>query len=180
MKRFALASPLLAVFALLACGPDASEPVALDDAVLVPTFDRGGVRGHAATNFRASGLSGDNEVPSNDSRGAGTAIFRLDKSGSTLHYKLIVANTEDVTQAHIHLAPAGQNGPVAAFLFGFVAGGVTQNGILAEGSLTQADLIGPLAGQPLGALVDAMRDGGAYVNVHTVAIPSGEVRAQIH
>ena len=40
-------------------------------------------------------------------------------------------------------------------------------GVLAEGTITAANLIGPLTGHPLGDLVDAMSTGRAYVNLHT-------------
>jgi hypothetical protein len=136
---------------------------------------------HASRNFNAQPY-GRGEVPANDSRGRGSAVFRLSDDGTTLHYKLIVANIENVTQSHIHLAPAGVNGPVVVFLFGLVPGGVTQNGVLAEGDITAANLIARPAigfGATMPELIAAMRSGGAYVNVHTVAIPAGEIRDQI-
>ncbi|WP_218916406.1 CHRD domain-containing protein [Calidithermus chliarophilus] len=136
-------------------------------------------------------LSGGEEVPANDSRARGNALFGLSADGSELHYKLIVANIENVVASHIHLAPAGANGPVVAFLYGPAApGGGRSDGVLAEGTITAANLVGPLAGHPLSDLIAAMEAGNAYVNVHTndgVAppntgpgdIPSGEVRGQI-
>jgi hypothetical protein len=123
-------------------------------------------------------LTGGAEVPPAETDATGQAIFRLNKDGTSLHYRLIVANIENVTQAHIHMAPAGVNGPVVAFLFGPVAG-VSDSGVIAEGDITAADLTGPLAGEPLSALVESIQAGNAYVNVHTVAIPSGEIRGQI-
>jgi CHRD domain len=130
-------------------------------------------------------------VPSNESLAQGQAIFDLRADGTQLDYKLIAANIDHVVFADIHLAPAGVNSPVVAFLFGPVAvGGGRFSGVLAQGTLTEDDLIGPLAGQEFTALVDAMLAGNSYVNVHTddgVAsggtgpgdLPAGEVRGQI-
>ncbi len=128
-------------------------------------------------NFRAH-LNGGNEVPANDSQAQGQAIFNFSKDGSSLHYKLIVANIENVRAAHIHCAPAGVNGPVGVSLFG--GSTVTVNGILAEATVT-----GPNPGNACGwadleAVRTAMESGNAYVNVHTTAIPNGEIRGQIH
>jgi hypothetical protein len=104
---------------------------------------------------------------------------------------LIVANIENVVASHIHVGPAGMNGPVVAFLAGpFLAGGGQTDGVLAEGTITAANLVGPLAGQPLSALIAAMEAGNAYVNVHTNDgaglpntgpgdFPGGEVRGQL-
>jgi hypothetical protein len=39
--------------------------------------------------------------------------------------------------------------------------------VLAQGTLTEDDLVGPLASQEFATLVDAMVAGNAYVNVHT-------------
>jgi len=52
--------------------------------------------------------------------------------------------------------------------------------LLAEGTITASDLVGPLAGQPLSALIEAMRAGNTYVNVHTVQFPAGEIAGQIY
>jgi hypothetical protein len=152
----------------------------------------GGSAGAASNrNFRTH-LSGDEEVPPRETNAQGQAIFQLSKDGDELQYKLIVANIENVVAAHIHVAPAGVNGPVVVFLFGPAApdGGRT-DGVLAQGTITADDLIGPLAGQPLSALVEQMEAGNTYVNVHTNDglapentgpgdFPGGEVRGQNH
>jgi CHRD domain len=136
-------------------------------------------------------LSGDEEVPATATRARGTAIFHLSADGSALNYKLIVANIENVVQAHIHIEAAGVNGPIGVFLFGPVApDGGRANGPIAEGTLTAADFIGPLAGMSMAALIAQMQAGNAYVNVHTDDgldpgntgpgdFPGGEVRGQI-
>jgi hypothetical protein len=134
------------------------------------------------SNFTAH-LSGSEEVPPNDSRATGQATFKLNAAGDELSYRLNVANIHNVTQAHIHLAPAGVNGPVVAWLYpsappAQLIPGRTQ-GTLATGTITADDLVGPMAGQPLSALLDAMAAGNTYVNVHTSQFPAGEVRGQI-
>jgi CHRD domain len=144
----------------------------------------------AVKNFVAH-LSGDEEVPARATLAQGQAIFRLSEDGSTLSYKLIVANVENVVASHIHLGVFGVNGPVVAFLAGpFAPGGGRVDGVIAEGSITAANLVGPLAGQSLSVLVAAMTTGGTYVNAHTNDgvdgtntgagdFPGGEIRGQI-
>ncbi len=136
-------------------------------------------------------LAGANEVPARDTNARGVAIFHLSEDGQSIDYKLIVANIENAVASHIHLAPAGVNGAVVIFLAGpFAPGGGRINGILAEGTLTAAGLVGPLAGHPFSDLVDAMNNGNAYVNVHTNDgvdgtntgpgdFPGGEIRGQV-
>jgi hypothetical protein len=99
---------------------------------------------------------------------------------------LIVANIEGVTQSHIHCGAEGVNGPVVAFLFGPVLGGLDANGVLAQGALTNANTIPrPDSAQCPGGvanfdeLIAKIRSGEAYVNVHTLANPGGEIRGQI-
>jgi CHRD domain len=144
----------------------------------------------ASRNFVAH-LSGDEEVPSRDTLAQGQAIFHLSNDSTELDYQLIVANIENVVAAHIHLGAVGVNGPVVAFLAGpFPPAGGRVDGILAQGTITAADLVGPLTGQSLSVLIEAMRTGGTYVNVHTNDgvpptdtgpgdFPGGEVRGQI-
>ncbi len=137
---------------------------------------------NASTRFVAN-LSGAQEVPPATTRARGVATFALDASGDALTYRLIVANIENVTMAHIHLAPVGVNGPVVVWLYPDgpppeLIPGRTQ-GVLAEGFITAADLVGPLAGGTLDDLIEELADGNAYVNVHTSQFPGGEVRGQI-
>lgn len=154
------------------------KPITLILVTLVLLAALPAAAGNSERNFTAH-LQGRNEVPEVDTRAQGQAIFHLSKDGTELRYRLIVANIEDVTQAHIHLGPAGVNGPVVVFLFGFVSEGVTVNGTIATGVITSEDLIGSLAGSSLEALLVEIRTANAYVNVHTVDHPAGEVRGQI-
>lgn len=128
-------------------------------------------------------LSGGEEVPAVETLAQGQVIFQLSKSGDELSYKLIAANIEDVRMSHIHLATAGVNGPVVVWLYPsqppaqLIPGRFS--GVLAEGTITAADLVGSLAGMDLSDLIAEMEAGNAYVNVHTSAYPAGEIRGQI-
>jgi hypothetical protein len=118
-----------------------------------------------------------------DTDAQGQATFKLSKDGESIEYKLIASNIDNVLMAHIHLAPAGVNGGIVVWLYPdgpppqLIQG--TFNGVLAQGVITEADLVGDLAGQDLDALVDAMLAGNTYVNVHTTANPGGEIRGQL-
>lgn len=184
-RRFIAVSMGIACIAL---GCSEPEPTAI-----LPVFDDATAMSVVANGGRnaAVPLSGGEEVPARPTRARGTAIFHLSDDGTSLAYKLIVANIENVVQSHIHIGPAGANGPVAVFLYGLVAsGGGRVDGVLAEGTITAANFIGPLAGQSMADLIAAMQAGNAYVNVHTNDgvnpansgpgnFPGGEVRGQI-
>ncbi len=158
--------------------------------VLVAVLATAGIALAAAGNFRTH-LSGDNELPLRVTLAQGEAIFQLNEDGSELSYKLIATNIQNVVAAHIHLGLESENGPVVAFLYGNApAGGGRHNGVLSQGVITSADLIGPMAGMSLSDLISAIEAGNAYVNVHTndgVAptntgpgdFPGGEIRGQI-
>jgi hypothetical protein len=145
----------------------------------------------AANNNYKAQLKGRGEIPVRDTNAQGQAIFKLSEDGTELHYKLIVANIENVVQAHIHLGGPTVNGPVVAFLYGPVApGGGRTQGVLAEGTITAGNLINNLAGQSLSALMAEIKAGNTYVNVHTNDgdsstnlvpgdFPGGEVRGTI-
>jgi hypothetical protein len=115
------------------------------------------------------------------------AKVTIDESGTALHFKLNVSNLNSAaTQAHIHCGPVGANGSVAAFLLHFVATGVDAHGRTAAGTITDADIL-PIADSPvcpggiadLDDLLDQIAAGNAYVNVHTLTSPPGEVRGQL-
>lgn len=136
-------------------------------------------------------LSGREEVPMRDTRATGHANFKLNKEGTELEYKLIVANIENVVAAHIHLGARGTNGGVVVTLYGPVDPGTgKKSGVLAEGTISAVNLTGDLAGRTLLDLIAAFDAGNAYVNVHTDDgqagsgragdIPEGEIRGQIH
>jgi len=165
------------------------------EAVVVPVFSHQAGDPHGAELHFKTHLTGDEEVPPNEARGQGQAIFRLSKDGTSMHYKLIVSNIENVFMAHIHTGAFGTNGPIVVWLYpqcqtgnaavcGRLIEGRTQ-GVLDEGTLTSADVraAGPFTNltvaQRFAALIAEIRSGNTYVNVHTTQLPGGEIRGQL-
>jgi hypothetical protein len=125
-------------------------------------------------------LSGDQEVPRINTDAAGKAVFELSGDGRTLHYELTTSNLKDITEVHIHMAPAGQNGVVVVVLFDTSLNGEGRvEGNVLRGDITADDLVGPLVGNPLTALLREMEEAHAYINVHSMEYPVGHIRGQI-
>jgi hypothetical protein len=145
--------------------------------------------------FGAKRLAGDFEVPAISTVARGT--FEATLNGSTVNYELTYSGLEsDVRQAHIHFAQSSVNGGISVWLCETTTiphptealrdvtpdcGGPRAATI--EDSFNAAEVIGP-AGQGIGAgefaaLLEAMRDGLTYANVHSATFGGGEIRAQI-
>jgi CHRD domain. len=133
-------------------------------------------------NFRVH-LTGSQETPANESAAIGQAVFMLSANGNELNYRLIVANISDVIQSHIHIANVGENGAVVVWLYPTAPPSILIpgrfSGVLQTGVITKANLVGALKGKELSALITLIDEGRAYVNVHTLAYPGGEIRGQI-
>ena len=121
---------------------------------------RGQVVAAVATRF-AGTLTGAQQVPPNASTATGTAVAFLHEPDRVLTYVVRTRGLANVSAAHVHWAPRGQNGAVVVPLTG-------ANGQYCGVSpqLDHAD-------------VAALKAGDFYVNVHTGAFPGGEIRGQL-
>lgn len=118
-------------------------------------------------------LSGAEEVPAVTANAIG--YFSGTLSEGKFEFDLSAVGPE-LTMAHIHAGAKGSNGPVVAFLFGPADPAV--GALHPTGTITQANLVGPLAGNWKG-FSDAMAKGELYANVHSKANPAGLIRGQI-
>ena len=113
-------------------------------------------------------LSGKDEVPPVNTQATGMAKFQLSSDGKEINYDLTTTNLNGFMMAHIHQGKSGENGqPITTPLQ------------MGKGKITSSDLQGSLAGKQISDLVDLMKNGGAYVNVHTNQNQNGEIRGQI-
>ena len=138
-------------------------------------------------------LSGYDETPSTlSTTGTGSFTAKITKDNS-IEYELTYSGLEGkITQAHIHFGRPGTTGGIAAWLCQtatnlspvattpFCAG---QHAGTVTGTIRASDVIGP-AGQGIAAgefeeLLDAIREGATYANVHSTLRQSGEIRGVI-
>lgn len=166
--------PMVFVFAAVAIAVACKDNKTTAPIVIVPVSK--------IVTFKAT-LTGANENPVNTSAGTGTFTATLDTATNILTYDLTFTGlSAGVNNGHIHgPAAVGANSgttinfntqPGATFSFGATSGtghGVTilssSNGITAT-----------MNGDSLKKLLFA---GLTYANIHTTAIPGGEIRGQI-
>lgn len=146
-------------------------------------------RGHNDLDFRTR-LSGDEEVPEPvDTDTSGRAVIEFNRRLTEGEFRLRVNEGKRISQTHIHCAPEGENGPVVVFLAGFHELGWDVDGLWVNNATITDDNVIPTNPDDnptcpnvitdVKSLVDAIREGNAYVNVHSVANPAGEVRGQL-
>jgi hypothetical protein len=126
-------------------------------------------------------LRGNQEVPPVVTDTRGNVELKVNGDRTQIRFELEIKKAVDilaVAGAHIHCAPAGQNGPVILFLAGPVAGGFDGK-VKIEGTLSDANITNTACGGTLSEIVDSMLAGNTYVNVHSAANPAGEIRGQI-
>ncbi len=128
----------------------------------------------------SANITGDSEVPPVTTNATGSAEFELNDDGDEMSYDLEVEDIEGVLFAHIHQGSESENGPIVVTLFNATDGPTDEiDGTLESGTFTSEDFEGPLQGQNMTDLTDAIEGGQAYVNVHTEVNPPGELRGTI-
>jgi hypothetical protein len=137
--------------------------------------------------FKAD-LDGFDEVPAISTEAHGRFKASYDKAAASITYEL---SYDDVapTQSHIHFGQRGVNGGITVFLCSNLGNGPAGTQACPAGpatiggTITDANVIGPaaqgIAAGQFDKLVEALREGVAYVNVHSAAYPAGEARGQI-
>ncbi len=141
-------------------------------------------------------LRGANETPAPViTTASGSFKATLSPDGSTLHYTLTFDPLQaPVLFAHIHFGLSKETGGVMVFLCATAAAPAPASvpvpptcpaaGGTVTGSVSVADVVGPNSQgiTPLAdfsKVVQVIRDGRAYVNVHSTRSPNGEIRGPV-
>jgi hypothetical protein len=137
-------------------------------------------------------LTGYQEVPAVNTVAEGRFEARVSRDGNSVDYTLVYSGLQaPVVMSHIHFAQKSVNGSIIVWLCGTasnpgpagtatcpgaggtVTGTFTSTNVLAGATATQQMTAGDLE-----SIIDAMRAGIAYVNVHSTVSPGGEIRGQ--
>jgi hypothetical protein len=119
--------------------------------------------------------------PTCPSGSGGTAEFWLGPGGQSVQYAVNGEKISRYSAVQIRLLPSAESkcdlagAPVVATLHCQQPRKDIYSGGLASGSVCSSELVGPLAGKPVSALVEALNDGTAVVAVETAQNPCGEV-----
>lgn len=124
-------------------------------------------------------LTGSQEVPAVPTQAVGAAYLKLSQDSTRLEYEVFVARLSTLRLAHLHLGAAGVSGPVVVDLYVGGPSLITPRGRVLQGTITAANLVGPLRGQPLSALLAALDADNIYLNVHSDQYRAGEIRGQV-
>jgi CHRD domain len=126
-----------------------------------------GARGQA-TNIRiAAAMTAANETPTpkgdvSGARGTFTASLTKTATGASMEWRLEFSNLSgNAIAAHVHVAAPGQPGPVRVPLCAPCTSGATGTANIDA------------------AVLEAIQNNRAYVNVHTPTNPAGEIRDQV-
>ena len=123
------------------------------------------VPSQAATQSFQVQLSGAQQVPAVHTDATGTADLTYDPTTRELTWSVSYTGLSGpATMAHMHNGAAGMNGPVAIWLSKH--GSAAASPIKGHAQLTAAQAKQFVAGD-------------WYINVHTAAHPSGEIRGQV-
>jgi hypothetical protein len=138
-------------------------------------------------------LTGLKEVPVISTTGHGEFRARISNDESEIAWELSYADLEgDVQQAHIHFGPPNNTGGISVYLCAnnppiTNAPAGTQSCPIPSGTISgvivAANVVGPtgqgIEAGALSELIDAIRGGLTYVNIHTSKWTAGEIRSQI-
>jgi len=142
------------------------------------------VRGTAVAHLRSY-----DEVPALSTPGSGDFLATINAAGTEINYQLRYSSLQGkVTQSHLHFAQKAVNGGIMIFLCSNLGNGPagtqacpTGDGTI-SGVIHASNVTGNAQGIAPGELfeiIQGIRGGVVYANVHTDLFPGGEIRGQL-
>lgn len=143
----------------------------------------------AADNLDAD-LVGYNEVPTLSSPAKADFDAKINPDETQIDYQVTYSGfPTPVLQAHLHLGKRAVNGGIMVFICSNLGNGPAGTPLCptpagtVSGTWTAASVVGPLgqgiAPGEFAEVVQAIRVGAAYANIHSQQFPGGEIRDQV-
>jgi hypothetical protein len=142
---------------------------------IIPAPAAAVMQGEGSNSYFSAPMDPGQETAVVESDGVGVATVTFLET--TVATRVITYNLEEIVAAHIHCGAVGEDGPVGVTLFS--GGPLTHDGILMDTQAIEPDPENDCGWQDIIDVGDAIQDGEAYFNVHTIAYPDGEIRGQI-
>lgn len=146
--------------------------------------------GVGAADTLSAKLKGYEEVPVIFTLGIGT--FSATTTANAIAYTLTYTKLSGaVQQAHIHFGQRGVVGGISAFICTNLGNGPagtpacpgpsagTISGTITAATVTNFAIAQGIGAGQIGKVLNAIKSGVAYVDVHSTAFPGGEIRGQI-
>ena len=144
-------------------------------------------KGNDDGNVFTASLNGHNETPAVHTKGTGNLTLTIN-ADNTMSFTLTYSGLNNpALVAHVHF---GQPNVAGGVVFFFCGGGGkpacpagTTTPATVTGTVTAADILAPanqgLAAGDIAGMIEEIRAGFAYANVHTSSSPGGEIRGQL-
>ena len=165
-------------------------PVALVLSLVVASLAIGASQGpkhHSKKSQFQTDMIGHNEVPAVHTKASGHITLKIADDEKSISYALTYSSLNSAPLfSHVHVGQRNVNGGVSFFLCG--GGGkpacpAEAKATPVTGTVVAADVAGlGTQGMPagdLGAVIQEIREGFAYANLHTQTSPGGEIRGQL-
>jgi hypothetical protein len=167
-----------------------ARPVAFVLALGIVSFAIAATRGHSDGNQNqiTAVLNGHNETPAVHTKGTGSLSLTINPD-NTMSFTLTYSGLNNpAAVAHVHF---GQPGVAGGVVFYFCGGGTkptpcpagTTTPATVSGTVNASDILAPtgqgLTAGDLAGIVQEIRAGFTYANVHTSSSPGGEIRGQL-
>ena len=135
-------------------------------------------------------LVGYNEVPTLSSPAKADFDARISPDETQIDYQVTYSGfPTPVLQAHLHLGKRAVNGGIMVFICSNLGNGPAGTPLCptpagtVSGTWTAASVVGPtaqgIAPGEFAEVVQAIRAGAAYANIHSQQFPAGEIRDQV-
>ncbi len=125
---------------------------------------------HAAEAVFVAKMDGAQNLPEPIKTAAtGEVVFKVSADGKKVAYKVTIDKLSNIGSVDMHLGGVSQNGPLIVKLWphGTPSKKGEFSGVLAEGTFDATDFLGSMAGSPMSDLIEELKAGNVYVNVHT-------------